>query len=208
MKSNSAIRFCKICFNQINDFLLYDLFNNNRPLCARCFHKMMPKIETYKIKKYKFMSLYKYNEEIRNLLFLFKACGDIELAKVFLCIQSPILKLYFHDYYLVPAPSYIERENKRGFSHVKEMFSVLKLKTIDCLKKNKDIKQADLDFNNRQKIGEYLSIQKDIDLRNKKILFVDDVVTSGATALAAIKLLEAHRPKIIKVLSMAHTVLS
>ncbi len=208
MKSNSATHFCKVCFSEIRDISLSDFFLKDRPLCGRCLSKMKPHITRYKIQNYSFMSVYRYHEEIRNLLFLFKACGDIELAPIFLSFQAPILHWYYHGFYLIPAPSFSERENKRGFSHVKEMFSVLNLPWIDCLKKTKDVKQADLSYEKRQEIKKFLSIEPSIDLRNKKILFVDDVVTSGATALAAITLLKSRGAKEVKVLSMAHTLLS
>lgn len=208
MKSNSATRFCKVCFSEIRDISLSDFFLNDRPICGRCLRKMKPRLTRYKIQNYSFMSVYRYQEEIRNLLFLFKACGDIELAPIFLSFQAPILHWYYHGFYLIPAPSFSERENKRGFSHVKEMFNVLNLPMIDCLKKTKDVKQADLNYEKRQEIKKYLSIDSAMDLKGKKLLFVDDVVTSGATALAAITLLKGQGAKEVKVLSMAHTVLS
>lgn len=208
MKSNFATRFCKVCFSEIRDNLLSDLLMKDRPICGRCLNKIKPHIETYEIGGLSFVSIYPYNEQIRNLLFLFKACGDIELASIFLSLQAPVLRLYFHGFYLVPAPSFYTRESKRGFSHVREMFKVLKLPFVDCMKKTKDVKQADLDYEKRQAIGNYLSIDSNIDLSGKKILFVDDVVTSGATALAAASLLKKRGAKKIKVLSMAHTHLS
>ncbi len=208
MKSASAIRFCKICFMPIEEYCLSDLFVKERYVCSRCLAKMNPQIERYKIKGLSFVSVYDYNEEIRNLLFLFKACGDVELAPVFLSEQARLLHVIFHHYYLVKAPSYHTRDEKRGFSHVEEMFRVLNLPFIDCLEKTKDVKQADLNYAERQHIGEAICLKKPITLAGKKLLFVDDVVTSGSTAIAAAKLLYKQGAKRVKILSMAHTHLS
>lgn len=208
MKFDSATRFCKICFLPIEEYALSDLWVKKRFVCSRCLAKMNPRIEHYKIKGVSFMSVYDYNEEIRNLLFLFKACGDIELAPVFLSEQSLLLHGIFHHYYLVNAPSYYMRDEKRGFSHVKEIFRVLNLPFLDCLEKIEDVKQADLNYAKRQQIGKYLTINSSAKIVGKKILFVDDVVTSGATAIAATKLLYQRGAKKVKVLSMAHTHLS
>ncbi len=208
MKFDSATHFCKICFLPIEEYALPDFWMKKRFVCSRCLAKMNPRIERYKIKGISFMSVYDYHEEIRNILFLFKACGDIELAPVFLSEQSLLLQGIFHHYYLVKAPSYHTRDEKRGFSHVKEMFRVLNLPFIDCLEKTKDVKQADLNYAKRQQIGKCLTIDPSAKIAGKKILFVDDVVTSGATAIAAAKLLYKQGAKKVKVLSMAHTHLS
>lgn len=208
MKSSSATRFCKVCFNDLKDNVISDLWGKERFVCSRCLHKMNPHIERFKMKGTEIMSVYDYSEEIRNLLFLFKGCGDIELAPVFLSEQARLLHFLFHDFYLVNSPSFHTREEQRGFSHVKEMFKVLNLPFIDCLEKSKDVKQADLNYKQRQKVAEIIRIRGSPKIKGKKILFVDDVLTSGATSMAAVSLLKERRPKEIKVLVMAHTHLS
>ncbi len=208
MKSNSATPFCKICFKDIEDNVIASLWGKERFICSRCFHKMNPSIERFEIKGIKVTSLYEYNEEIRNLLFLFKGCGDIELAPVFLSEQSSLLRFIFHGFYLVNSPSYHTREEKRGFSHVKEMFKVLNLPFIDCLEKTKDVKQADLKYKDRLKVKDYIKIRGSPKIRGKKILFVDDVLTSGATSLASASLLKKQGAKEVQILVMAHTHLS
>ncbi len=208
MKSNSATRFCKICFNEIKDVFLAELWGHKRLICSRCRHKMNPSLEHFKMKGVPITSVYDYNDEIRNLLFLFKGCGDVELAPVFLGEQSRLLHLIFHDFYLVNSPSYHTRDEKRGFSHVKEMFKVLNLPFIDCLEKSKDVKQADLKYKDRLKVGEYIKIKGSPKIKGKKILFVDDVLTSGATSMASVSLLKERGAKDVRVLVMAHTHLS
>lgn len=207
-KSNSAIRFCKICFNQIKGYSPFSLLLDQTPICSSCLRKLHPDVQTTFKQGVRFTSVYEYRDEIRDLLFLFKACGDYELAPVFLYAQAPIFHLKYHDYYLIPSPSYNEREKRRGFSHVIEMFKVLDLPFLDCLKKTKDVKQADLDYAHRQKISKYIRFKGDTNLSNKKLLFVDDVVTSGATALACVSLLKKKHPKTVEVLSMARTLLT
>lgn len=207
-KSNSATRFCKVCFTPIKGYSPSSLVMADVPICSSCLRKLHPNVQvTYK-KGIRFTSVYEYGNEIRDLLFLFKACGDYELWPIFLYAQAPIFHMKFHDFYLIPSPSYVSRENKRGFSHVRAMFQVLNLPFIDCLEKTKDVKQADLDYAHRQKIGNYLHLKENTSLKGKKLLFVDDVVTSGATALACVALLKRKDPKAIEVLSMARTLLT
>lgn len=208
MKSSSATHFCKACFAPIKDVSVSEVLGQKRYLCNSCLRKMNPRFEKFYKKGIECMNVYSYNEKIRNLLFLFKGCKDIELAPVFLSEQAPTLHALFSKYYLVNAPSFLAREEKRGFSHVKEMFKVLKLPFIDCLEKTKDVKQADLNYEKRKEIKKHITIKKEAKVAGKRILFVDDVFTSGSTAMAAVSLLKKAGAKKVKVLVMARTRLS
>ena len=106
---------------------------------------------------------------------------------------------------MIPAPSYKKNDEERGFNHVEEMFSVLKLKMIKCIHKNKQVKQADLTTKEREQIGSVLQID-DINLKGKKILLVDDVFTTGSTIKAMIKLVKEKGARSIKVLLMSKTI--
>lgn len=206
MKSPSATRFCKVCFKEIKECSFPSLVDGRKPICEDCYKKMNPQMESFLIEKVKARSLYSYNETIRSLLFQFKGCADIELAPIFLAYQLPMLKLLYHGYILLPAPSYAPRDKKRGFNHVQEMFKELALPMSHGLEKSDDKKQADSSFRERQKIGDVITYKKDISLTNKKVLFVDDVLTSGATAKACLKIIKRQHPKKVEVLVMARTI--
>lgn len=106
---------------------------------------------------------------------------------------------------MVPAPSFASKNEKRGFNHVVEMFAPLGLPFVKCLVKTKDVKQADLNFKDRQKIGEALGLIPGTDLRGKKVLFVDDLVTTGATAVSSVKLIKRAGAEEVRILSMGCT---
>ena len=106
---------------------------------------------------------------------------------------------------MVPAPSYEKSDQERGFNHVEEMFKILKLNTMKIVHKIKEVKQADLSSKNREKIKDVLRID-DVDLRDKKILIVDDVFTTGSTIKAMINLVKEKGAKTIKVLLMSKTI--
>lgn len=205
MRSSSATRFCKICFKEMTGLSWRSFCGDSPPICPHCFLEMGAKQETYMVSGVKARSLYPYNEKIRSLLFQFKGCADIELASVFLSYQLPLLKLLYRGYTMVPAPSFSRRDEARGYNHVEEMFSSLGLPLFKCLHKTKDAKQADSSYAERQKIGECIVIEKGASLKGKKILFVDDLFTTGATAKACLALLQKQRPKKIQILTMGKT---
>ena len=111
-----------------------------------------------------------------------------------------ILRLIYKGYLLVPVPSYFESDNKRGFNHVEEIFSSLKLISNKCLKKTKDIKQANLSKKQREKIDKVLIIENGEILKGKKVLIVDDIYTTGSTLNACINLVRKYYPKVLKCL--------
>lgn len=106
---------------------------------------------------------------------------------------------------MIPAPSYSQSDEERGFNHVEEIFSVLNLKMMKYIHKIKQVKQANLTTKEREQIGSVLEIDN-IDLRGKKILLVDDVFTTGSTIRAMIKLVKEKGASIVKVLLMSKTI--
>ncbi|MCF0107592.1 MAG: ComF family protein [Bacilli bacterium] len=134
-----------------------------------------------------------------------KGCFDIELSKIFLERYYSELKIKYMGYYVVPVPSYIEDDEKRGFNHVIELFKPLNLNMLLVLKKTSHFKQAEHSGNSRANIEQFIELINSIELRNKNLLLVDDVFTTGSTIKACIKLLKQLKPRRIKVLVMSKT---
>ncbi len=132
-----------------------------------------------------------------------KGCGDVELAQIFVKPYSLELNLRYFGYTMICLPSYEEDYKKRGFKHVDEMFSCLKLKKCDCLVKSEHHKQSDQSFKKRSEIEKYIFIKGEPNLKGKKVLLVDDICTTGSTLKAAINLVKKLNPKKIEVLVVA-----
>jgi competence protein ComFC len=204
-KLPSATHFCKVCFQEFSAPSWRRLFGDDVPVCGRCFRQMAPRMRMWKVSGIEARSLYYYNEEIRTLLYQFKGCFDVELAPVFLAYQAPLLRLAYRGYTLVPAPSFAEKNAVRGFNHVELMFSCLKLPLCHAIEKVDDVKQANLHWDDRQKIGNHLRFVEGSSIAGKKILFIDDLFTTGATAKACCRLLLSHGAKKVKILVMGYT---
>jgi predicted amidophosphoribosyltransferase len=111
----------------------------------------------------------------------------------------------FLDYKIIPVPSYIEDDNKRGFNHVVEAFKNLGLDVLPIIEKTAHHKQADKTAEERKQINKYLRLKIKTDLSKTKVLLVDDIYTTGATVRSVINLIEKLNPKEIKVLVLAKT---
>lgn len=184
-----------MCFKEL------PINNKNVSICGDCFSKFEPIYKKESINCVNYFYIYRYNDFIRSLIYQFKGCYDIELSKCFLERQKIMLKILYHDYLVITIPSWKDDDNKRGFNHVFEIFSSLNLKMCPCLHKKENIKQSSLNKEQRLKTKN-LSIDK-VDLTNKKILIVDDVMTTGSTIKYAIEIIKKKKPKIIKVLILA-----
>lgn len=183
---------------------LSSIYSNNK-VCASCFEAMEPGMKKIKLDRWIGYFLYPYNESIRKMIYDFKGCYDYELSDVFLSRQKEYLKLLFRGYVLIPAPSHESHDKRRGYNHVEEIYKELNLPLLPLIKKTKDVKQSDQHFEDRKKIGSILEMENGECLRGKKVLFVDDILTSGSTVRACLSLIEKEKPKKIRFLVLAKT---
>ena len=205
MRSKEKTDLCKICFNPVEQDSLHSLLTRHPTICHKCLLSLEPVLGTFDCDGVECFHIYFYTDKVKELLYKFKGCYDYELRTVFFEYYANYLNLRFRGYTYIPAPSSKEGDEERGFNHVEEMFKFLRLPSIKCIHKTKDIKQADLTTKERLKIGKHLVID-DVDLTGKKILLVDDVFTTGSTIKSMIRLAREKGAKKIKVLVMSKTI--
>ncbi len=191
-----STKICKVCFENID-------FAFNSAICNKCFNALECIYEQFDINGIDVECIYNYDEEFSKLLYRFKGCYDYELKDIFLCRQKCYLKIKYSDFFMVPVPSWKQEDEIRGFNHVIEIFKLLNLPIINCLEKKENFKQSNLPKVEREKIKNKLKVINGHVIKNKKILIIDDVLTTGSTIKAVINLLENYSPKIIKVLILA-----
>ena len=206
MRLNAPTRICKLCFKDIKGINLFNLVHPETCICRTCFKDIVGRFIPFRVSGYKALAVYHYDEKIQSLIYQLKGCFDIEIADVFLSRHKDELNLMFHNYVMIPVPSYYKDDLKREFNHVVEIFKILKLPMLKILRKTKGVKQANSTSKQRKDISKYLTI-KNTDLSDKKVLIVDDVYTTGSTMKAAIKLVEKLHPKTIKVLVISKTII-
>lgn len=151
------------------------------------------------------VAVYNYDSTIRTYLYQFKGCFDYELYPVFLYRYANYLHFLYHDYIIIPAPSYIGDDEKRGFNHVEMIYSVLRLKIVKLFTKTEHHKQTDCTKEERTEIYKYLKVNEGIDISNKKVLIVDDVYTTGSTMKTMVNLVKKFNPLKIKIIVLSKT---
>jgi len=202
-KLNNPTKMCKICFKEIKDNNILSLFDKNQLFCKECLDKLQPIFLTFKEDNIRYLTLYNYDETVQSILYQIKGCFDVELAPIFLYRYKRELSLFYWGWIIVPIPSWIEDDKQREFNHVEEIFRPLNLKWEKCLFKSQKYKQSDQNKENRKDIINILKMSHIDNVRNRKILLVDDVYTTGNTIRSAVALLKSAGAKKIQVLVIA-----
>ncbi len=198
---------CKLCFKPLKQSNLTSLFAKHTMFCGTCLNSLNPLFKRTKLEGFEVMYIYEYDEVIRSLLYQLKGTDDYELYPLFLSRFAFYLRRLFKDYVLVPAPSSSEDDLRRGFNHVEVIFGVLNLPFIKAVKKTSSIKQTERSKEERKLINDNLQLTNESkQLGGKKILLVDDVLTTGSTLKALANLITPLYPKKIKILVLAKVV--
>ena len=194
--------FCVNCFKESNKISLRNIFIDSPTICDKCFNQFSIHFYKFKVLGFSCLSIYDYDDVFKSRLYQLKGCYDIVLARSFLESFIDELNLIYRSFYLVFVPSSLQDDLARGFNHVKVIFSFLKLKQLDILYKKMNYKQSEQSADNRSNIKNIIEI-KNVDLSDKKILLVDDVITTGNTLKACINLLINKGAKSIKILTLS-----
>lgn len=161
-------------------------------------------------------SIFPYKDNVRDAILRFKFKGDTAAAADFAYLLSDfILRLGFSKnniQYITYVPSDKQRERSRGFNHMKQIAGYVKKYTKIPVKdhvveKNKSTPaQSTLKARDRAKnILGVFSINERALVKNKCIILLDDIFTTGATTIEVAKMLKRAGAKYVCVVTIAHT---
>ena len=216
----SAIKYLGDCILQVvypfkeQCLICEELTNKNNYLCDSCFNKMKFCDDKFSIvkndKQYFYYSLAYYSNIISELILRLKYKSDFDCATVLGELMADLIvrnNICIDVITFVPATKAALR--KRGYNQSKLLAKAigrkLKLRVVASLNKNRETKdQIGLNEEMRWKniLGSY-SLKNKVNLKNKEILLVDDVMTTGATTFCCAEELIKGAAKNVIILTVA-----
>ena len=191
---------CLYCDEPIVSYTLRSFLLKDDELCPSCRKALKVNRKMIPLGDFEAESFFEYDSLFRSLLLQFKECHDEALKDVFLYDLSEYLELRYHGYQLLFVPSSQKKRKERGFDHLEEIFSGVRLKRAKGLRMKEDLCQEGKDVQERSRmIGNYVYEGESLN----KILIVDDVITTGSTLKGAYLCMK-NRARQIKVLSLAY----
>lgn len=199
---NKPIQHCLLCERELNhSFGWKELLRKvlAQTICIRCeqrFHRIEQQQEEGVI------SLYHYNEAMKDYLHRYKFLYDIVLAHVFNRILQEQLK--DEKRLIIPIPMHPENMKIRTFAHVEELLKAAGIPFAHHLEKLSNEQQALKTREQRLQTPQLFEVVNETAIKDKCILLVDDIYTTGTTLNHAKKALLQVGAKTVDGLTLIH----
>ena len=131
------------------------------------------------------VSIYRYNDYMKEVLARYKFRGDAALAEYFQNEMKKVFHLHFNERLIVPIPLSDERMFERGFN---QSALLMEGNVVHALIRNESEKQSKKSRQERLKSKNVFQVKEDVE--GKSILLIDDIYTTGMTLRMAAKVLK------------------
>lgn len=187
-------------------------------VCEECYNTIQARQNLIQIQKdvyyNKLICIYEYTGKVKEKIIQFKFYNKKYLYRTFSeCICRKMEKINLEYDVIIPVPIHRKRYMQRGYNQSELLAmgisKICKVKIYrNLLVKNKDtLPQSSLNKDRRKTnvTGTYSINNKEV-IKNKKILLVDDIYTTGATVNECSKILKESGAKEVIVLTLAKAV--
>lgn len=160
------------------------LVSGNNYICDSCYRVLRNKSSLKRLADTNIYYVFFYDEKIRDLIADFKlknrrALGD-EIASL---VGSEIKKLMREKEIdvVIPVPISKKREAERGFNQVEEILKSCKIE-YKKIERVRDTEHMFFIKEERDRVKNvYGAFKNRLDIEDKKVLVVDDIITTGST---------------------------
>jgi ComF family protein len=152
-------------------------------------------------------SLFFYDGAMRELIHQFKSRNSKFLASFFSDRMAQVISESYQDFAVVPVPFRASQKRSRGWDQIEAICDILRrahgVEVIRLLRRKRSAAQKTLDYS-----GRLANLQGSIAVKPKKavprkVLLIDDVFTTGATADACASALREAGAAEVRALTIA-----
>lgn len=195
---------CIICGKDIGENLICDKCNRE---FKKCNKKIQFKYEKYEINLYS--SLY-YSGVTKELIARLKYKSDFKAGEVLVKHMINTIKSHNIEFDLITyVPSSKKRMKKRGYNQskylAKTVGNIMSTKVLKILDKTKETKDQ-IGLNEKERwdnLKDCFKCTNNKIIKGKKILLVDDVITTGATSFYCSKIMISNGASEVNILTAA-----
>lgn len=150
-------------------------------------------------------SVYHYNSFMKEVLALYKFRGDAVLANIFKEELKRIHGAHFQKLLVVPIPLSEERLYERGFNQSLLLAKQLDVEIVEALSKHETGKQSKKGRSDRVAGENHFYVAQPDAIRDRNIVLLDDIYTTGTTIRMAAKRLKDAGAKEISSLTLVRS---
>ncbi|MEK9197477.1 ComF family protein [Ureibacillus sp. 179-F W5.1 NHS] len=172
------VRNCLLCNTPLNEPVTWKLLLTNhfpKTICFDCEKKFEP----YENKDKTVISLFRYNNPMKDYLHRYKFLHDVILAKIFR--EQIHMYLSKQKAVIVPIPMHPLKLKERTFSHVDELLKEANVPFTHYLEKITTETQGGKSRQQRLKAPPIFRLKNGMDVKGKDFILVDDIYTTGTT---------------------------
>ena len=203
ISKNTTYSMCKDCFNNIN-FILDGCIKCGKPIINYSLEEQSIEGCSYCLNKGfyfdKVISCVEYTEISKKIIFGLKYNNKTYLSKYIAIIMKEKLELENIKFdYILFVPLHKKRLRKRGFNQAekiaKSLSIIIDVPVIDNISRKYNTKRL-YKLGKEERINElknaFIINNNIIDLKNKNVLLVDDIFTTGSTVNEISKVLKIN----------------
>lgn len=197
---------CLLCNATLNEQMTWEILLGRefpRVICKECEEQFEP-IEQDSKKwlegEEKILSIYKYNDKMKDYLHQYKFMHDVVLAKVFRNDIDRILAKQPET--IVPIPIHPTKLKERSFAHIDELLKAAHIRFEQYLEKISVETQVGKSREERINTSQLFKLKEKVHVKDQKIILVDDILTTGTTLLHASRILYEAGAKSVKAITL------
>ncbi|MCH1625077.1 ComF family protein [Ferdinandcohnia quinoae] len=148
-------------------------------------------------------SVFLYNDFGKEIISLYKFRGDYIVSNAFRTSLKHTFRTYYNSsYIIVPIPLSSERLYERGFNQALVLAQLLGKPIHEILSRNHLEKQSKKSRQERMETENVFQIEDRVSVKEKSIILVDDIYTTGLTLRHAAEVLLREGAKSVSALTL------